>query len=63
LDKNPQVIVDKTIAANEGLVVSGTFKLDTSGLTKADMQNWHYIDRMKLASEGTIPVRTGGIKS
>ena len=63
LDKNPQVVVDKTIAANEGLIVSGTFKLDISGLTKADMQNWHYFDLMKLASEEIIPVPTGGSKS
>jgi hypothetical protein len=60
LDKNPQVMVDKTIAANEGLIVSGTFKLDIRGLTKADMQNWHYIDLIKLVSEETIPVPLGG---
>jgi predicted component of type VI protein secretion system len=63
LDKNPQVVVDKTIAPDEGLVVNGSFKLDTSGLAKSDMKNWHYIDLIKLASEETIPVPTGGSKS
>ena len=56
LDSNPQVMVDKTIAPDEGLVVNGSFKLDTSGLTKSDMKNWHYIDSIKFSMEETIPV-------
>jgi hypothetical protein len=60
LDKNPQVMVDKAIAAKAGLIISGSFRLDTSGLTKTDMKNWHYIDLIKFALEQTIPVPLNG---
>ena len=59
-DQNLRVKVGQTITPNTGLVITGSFKIDTSGLTKADMENWQYIYSIKFASEEVIPVPLGG---
>ena len=63
LDPSLQVEVGRTIAPNSGLVVNGSFTLNTSGLSKADMKNWHFIDLIKCATDVIVPVPLGGSKS
>lgn len=56
LGQDLQVLVNKAIAPNASLEVSSSFAIDTSGLTKADMEGWRYIEVIRLSAEQTIPV-------
>ena len=58
-DQNYRVTVDKTISPHSSLVVSGSFNIDTSGLTKTEMADWQYIDQIKISSEQVLPVPAG----
>ena len=62
LEQNLRVMVNETVTPNSTLAVKGSFAFDASGLTKADMDNWRFIDQIRLSSERTIPVPSGDDK-
>jgi len=62
LEQNLRVMVNETVTPNSTLAVKGSFAFDASGLTKADMDNWRFIDQIRLSSERTIPVPSGDNK-
>ena len=58
-DQNHQVTVDKTISPDSSLTVTGSFHIDTRGLTKSDKAGWQYITQIKISVEQILPVPAG----